>query len=78
MKQAMKDIENLSFEEAIKALTDIVSKVETGQIALQESLAQYEKGMLLIRHCRGILKKAEQRIEKISTEPDTAGPKEDA
>jgi exodeoxyribonuclease VII small subunit len=60
------DIDKMSFEEAIKELTDIVGKIERGQIPLQDSLEQYEKGMALIKHCKGILEKAEKRIEKIS------------
>lgn len=60
------EIGKLSFEEAIKELTDIVGKIEQGEIALQDSLQQYEKGMALIKHCRTILKQAEERIEKIS------------
>ena len=61
-------ISKLSFEEAIKELTNIVGKIEQGQIPLQNSLSQYEKGMALIKHCRTILQKAEKRIEKIATE----------
>jgi len=64
------DLDNLSFEEAIKELTGIVGKIEQGQIPLQDSLEQYEKGMSLIKHCRAILQKAEKRIEKISKEED--------
>jgi len=62
------DISKLSFEQAIKTLTEIVSRIEQGQIPLAQSLEQYEKGMALIDHCRAILTKAEQRIEKISKE----------
>ncbi len=62
------DISRLSFEQAIKELGGIVQKIEQGEIALQDSLSQYEKGMALIKHCRGILQKAEKRIEKISEE----------
>jgi exodeoxyribonuclease VII small subunit len=62
------DIGKMSFEEAIKELTDIVGKIEQGKIPLQDNLAQYEKGMALIKHCKGILEKAEKRIEKISKE----------
>jgi exodeoxyribonuclease VII small subunit len=62
------DISKLSFEQAIKELTSIVEKIEQGEIPLQDSLAQYEKGMALIKHCRDILQKAEKRIEKISKE----------
>ena len=60
------DIGELGFEEAIKELTNIVGKIEQGQIPLQDSLRQYERGMALIKHCREILQKAEKRIEKIS------------
>ena len=60
------DIAELSFEESIKELTNIVTKIEQGQIPLQDSLEQYEKGMALIKQCRTILEKAEKRIEKIS------------
>jgi exodeoxyribonuclease VII small subunit len=66
------DIGKMSFEEAIKELTGIVGKIEQGQIPLQDSLEQYEKGMALIKHCKDILQKAEKRIEKISeAEPKT-------
>lgn len=65
-QKAKNDISKLSFEEAIKELTAIVGRIEQGQIALQDSLQQYEKGMGLIKHCRAILQKAEKRIEKIT------------
>jgi len=65
-KKQKNDISKMSFEEAIKELTSIVGKIEQGQIPLQDSLEQYERGMALIKHCRGILQQAEKRIEKIS------------
>lgn len=65
------DLGKLGFEDAIKELTNIVGKIEQGQIPLQDSLNQYEKGMALIKHCRTILQKAEKRIEKISKEQAT-------
>jgi len=69
--KSQNDISKLSFEEAIKELTSIVEKIEQGEIPLQDSLQQYEKGMALIKHCRTILQTAEQRIEKISREQTT-------
>ena len=60
------DSKDLTFEQAIKKLTDIVGKIENGSISLEQSLAQYEQGMDLIKHCRGILQKAEKKIEEIS------------
>jgi len=68
MAKEKKNTDELSFEEAIKTLTEIVNKIEGGQIPLQDSLQQYEKGMALIKHCRETLKKAEERIEKIGKE----------
>ena len=65
-KKKKDDLGELNFEESIKELTNIVGKIEQGQIPLQDSLEQYEKGMALIKQCRTILQKAEKRIEKIS------------
>jgi len=69
-KKQKTDVDKLSFEEAIKELTNIVGKIEQGEIPLQDSLEQYEKGMALIKQCRTILKKAEERIDKISKEQE--------
>ena len=62
------EIAELGFEDAIKKLTDIVAKIEQGEIKLADSIEQYEKGMALIKHCREILQDAEKKIEKISKE----------
>ena len=67
------NINKLSFEQAIKELTGIVTQVEQGRIPLADSLQQYERGMALIKHCREILQKAEKRIENIS-EPEQNAP----
>jgi exodeoxyribonuclease VII small subunit len=69
-KKQKDDLGELSFEESIKELTNIVGKIEQGQIPLQDSLQQYERGMALIKHCRTILNMAEKRIEKISEPED--------
>jgi exodeoxyribonuclease VII small subunit len=72
------ELTKLTFEEAIGQLKEIVGKIEQGEIPLQDSLEQYEKGMALIKHCRGILQKAEKRIEKISKEePSEPGNQDD-
>jgi exodeoxyribonuclease VII small subunit len=62
------DVGKLTFEQAIQQLKEIVGRIEQGDIPLQDSLEQYERGMALIKHCRTILQKAEKRIEKISQE----------
>ena len=71
-KKRKEDIKKLNFEESIKQLKEIVERIEQGQIPLQDSLEQYEEGMALINHCRGILQKAEKRIEKISKQEQGA------
>jgi exodeoxyribonuclease VII small subunit len=65
-KEQKNDISKMNFEKAVDELTEIVSNIEDGEISLQQSLEKYERGMNLIKHCREILSKAEQRIEKIS------------
>jgi len=65
------DIEALSFEDALKALEDIVSKLESGEVSLEDSIEFYTRGTLLKRHCENKLKTAEARIEKITL--DTEG-----
>jgi exodeoxyribonuclease VII small subunit len=67
-EEAKNDVSKLGFEQAIKELTAIVGKIEQGDVALQDSIQQYEKGMALIKHCRKILQEAEKRIEKIASD----------
>jgi len=55
-----------TFEAALGELAEIVSGLEDGSIDLEESLAQFEKGMRLLRHCHQILSNAEQRIEQLT------------
>ena len=54
----------LTFETSLKELQGIVSRLESGNIPLEESIAQFEKGMLLIHRCDEMLIKAEQRLRK--------------
>ena len=58
-----------TFEEAVAQLEQIVAAIESGQIGLEESLAKYEQGMELVKRCRGILDKAEKRIEQLTETP---------
>ena len=64
------DIAAMSFEAALKALDEIVAKLESGRVDLEESIALYGRGALLKRHCESKLKAAEEKIEKIVIGPD--------
>ncbi|MEI7766651.1 MAG: exodeoxyribonuclease VII small subunit [Phycisphaerae bacterium] len=61
-----KEEKNVSFEQALAQLEQIVSAIEGGQVGLEESLAKYEQGMALVKKCRTLLESAEKRIEMIS------------
>jgi len=58
-------IEDLSFEAALKELEGIVSRLEQGEVDLEDSIVLYERGQALKGHCEKKLKAAESRLEKI-------------
>ena len=64
-KAADKAIEDLSFEGALRELEAIVSRLEQGDVDLEDSIALYERGQALKSHCEKKLKSAEGRLEKI-------------
>jgi exodeoxyribonuclease VII small subunit len=64
-KGADKAVEELSFEGALKELEAIVSRLEQGEVDLEDSIALYERGQALKSHCEKKLKSAEGRLEKI-------------
>lgn len=60
-------IESLSFEVALRELEDIVSRLEQGEVDLEDSITMYERGQALKLHCEKKLKAAESRLEKVVT-----------
>lgn len=64
------DIAALPFEAALKELEAIVARLERGDVALEESIAIYERGEALKARCDALLKHAESRIEKITLGTD--------
>ena len=65
-----KDIEKMPFEQAMKELESIVTRLEAGDVGLEESIAAYERGEHLKKRCENLLKAAETRIEKIKLGAD--------
>ncbi len=59
------DVSGYSFEKAVAELESIVARLERGDVALDESIAIYERGEALKKHCEALLTTAEKRIEKI-------------
>lgn len=59
------DIKEMSFEQALGELEKIVSGLEDGNVELDKSIAQYERGEALRAHCQKLLAAAEAKVEKI-------------
>ncbi len=67
-----KDIPKLSFEDALEELERIVQQLESGDVALEDSILIYERGEALKQHCEAKLKAAETKVEKIIVGSDGA------
>ena len=65
MSGAGKDIEALSFEDALNELEQIVRSLEAGEGKLDDAIQSYERGAALKKHCEEKLAEAKNRIEKI-------------
>lgn len=59
------EVENLTFEQALRELQGIVEKLEAGEVSLDEAIGMYERGVKLSKYCMDKLLQAELRIKKI-------------
>jgi exodeoxyribonuclease VII small subunit len=64
-KEVSNEVAELSFEAALRELETIVSRLEQGDVDLEDSISLYERGTALKAHCEQKLKGAEARLEKI-------------
>lgn len=60
-------IKELSFEDALKELEEIVKNMDNGNVPLEKSILLYERGESLKQHCSKLLQAAESKIEIIKT-----------
>lgn len=67
-----KPIAEMSFEEAMAALEQVVGQLERGDVALEASIALYERGAKLKAHCAERLKLAEEKVELIRAQEGRA------
>lgn len=70
MSEAAVDLAGMTFEDALRALEDVVRKLEGGEVPLDDSITLYERGEALRKHCQARLDAAQARIEKIVAGPD--------
>ncbi len=57
---------NTSFEEALKALEQLVTQMESGELALEQSLDAFKRGTALIQHCQQSLANIEQQVSLLN------------
>lgn len=65
--------EPLSFEQAVQQLEQIIERIESGQAGLEQSITEYERGVALIKRCRQVLDRAEQRVEELTSQMQPGG-----
>ncbi len=67
-KSNQKTIEELTYEEALAELEQIVSALEDEQNPLEEAMKLFERGQALVKKCGGALESAQLKIQKIAGE----------
>lgn len=70
MTDQAKQVDDLSFEAALEELEAIVRKLEAGEESLDASIALYQRGEALKKHCETRLKAAREKIEQITLGAD--------
>jgi exodeoxyribonuclease VII small subunit len=73
---AKSKIENLDFEAAMAELESLVERMEAGDLPLEETLKQFERGVTLTRQCQSALKEAEQKVQILSGSGENAEPED--
>jgi exodeoxyribonuclease VII small subunit len=61
--KAEQDSRPVDFEAAMRDLEELVERLEHGDLPLEESIAAFERGVMLTRSCQAALKEAEQKVE---------------
>lgn len=69
---AQKKPENLSFDEAMTELEQVVVQLESGEIPLEQALKQFERGIALARATRQKLSHAEQQVKILTSNSEQA------
>lgn len=60
---AKKTAQQPTLEASLEEITQLIDKMEHGELTLEQSLAQFERGVTLIKHCQKMLSEAEQKVQ---------------
>lgn len=52
-----------NLETSLGEMTELIDKMEHGELTLEQSLAHFERGVTLVKHCQKILEQAEQKVQ---------------
>ncbi|MCR8548041.1 exodeoxyribonuclease VII small subunit [Salipiger sp. P9] len=63
-------VEEMSFEQAMAELEQVVGQLERGEVPLEQSIALYERGAALKARCEKKLKEAEEKVAQITLDAD--------
>ena len=69
---ASKKPENMTFEAALEELDTLVDQLENGDLALEDALKKFERGIALARAGQSKLSQAEQRVSILLSDDETA------
>lgn len=69
-KASAPPVEKLTFEAALQELEQVVARLESGAVPLEESIALYARGAALRQHCENRLKAAEEQVARIAEGAD--------
>ena len=64
------DADSLRFEAAVEELESIISRIESGELELDESMSLHKRGQVLLRICRERLEAAEQELKTVSLDDE--------
>ena len=78
MAKALPDPEELSYEEALEALEAIVQRAESGELPLEESMAEHARGEALLKRCRALLDGAETQLRSFDQSATDASDEDSA
>ncbi|HEY5644897.1 MAG TPA: exodeoxyribonuclease VII small subunit [Pseudomonadales bacterium] len=68
--ETSEELAEVSFEAALAELEGLVEKMETGELSLEASLAAFERGVKLTRHCQAALQAAELKVKVLTESGD--------
>lgn len=60
----------MRYELALKELESLVTAMESGKLTLEETLAAYQRGTALLKHCQGVLAQVEQQVKVVEDSLD--------